>query len=156
MTTDSSWLILWLVLLLAWLTWTWWRPSASHWDPVTVRVQRLLKSRTPDDCPACRQPAVRAVAHVPTRPPVIPWPERKSRRGAPKRITTQGFACPNRGCDYYQITDAQIHALVGDGREGRHERIQTLRCQACQTTFSSRRDTPSIASKRQRSRWAKC
>jgi transposase-like protein len=43
---------------------------------------------------------------------------------------------------YYQITDAQIHALVGDGTDGRHEGIQTLRCQACQTTFSTRRDTP--------------
>jgi IS1 family transposase len=66
----------------------------------------------------------------------------KSRRGPPKRIDTQGFACPNRTCAYYQITDAQVHALVGNGVDGRHERIQTLRCQACHTTFSTRRDTP--------------
>jgi IS1 family transposase len=43
---------------------------------------------------------------------------------------------------YYRITDARIHALVGDGAEGKAERIQTLRCQACTTTFSTRRDTP--------------
>jgi hypothetical protein len=42
----------------------------------------------------------------------------------------------------YQITDAQIHALVGDGTHGRRERIQTLRCQACHTTFSTRYHTP--------------
>ncbi|HJZ46336.1 MAG TPA: integrase core domain-containing protein [Roseiflexaceae bacterium] len=45
-------------------------------------------------------------------------------------------------CAYYRITDAQIHALVGDGAHGRCERIQTLRCQACNTTFTTRRDTP--------------
>jgi IS1 family transposase len=32
--------------------------------------------------------------------------------------------------------------LVGDGTHGKTERIQTFRCQACQTTFSARRDTP--------------
>lgn len=42
----------------------------------------------------------------------------------------------------YQNTDAQIHALVGDGIDGKYERIQSLRCQACRTTFSTRRDTP--------------
>jgi IS1 family transposase len=74
--------------------------------------------------------------------PIRPWREVKSRRGAPKRIDTQGFACPNRMCVYHQITDAQIHALVGDGTEGKAERIQTLRCQACGSTFSVRHATP--------------
>jgi len=69
------------------------------------------------------------------------WCERKSRRGAPKRIDTQGFACLNRACVYYRITDPQVHALVGDGAHGKCERIQTLRCQACGTTFSTRRNT---------------
>jgi hypothetical protein len=40
------------------------------------------------------------------------------------------------------ITDAHIHALVGDGKHGSAERIQTFRCQACRTTFSARRHTP--------------
>jgi len=43
---------------------------------------------------------------------------------------------------YYGITEAQIHALVGDGKHGQAERIQTFRCQACHTAFSARRDTP--------------
>jgi len=42
----------------------------------------------------------------------------------------------------YQIIDAHIHALVGDGAHGQREQIQTLRCQACGATFSTRRDTP--------------
>jgi hypothetical protein len=32
--------------------------------------------------------------------------------------------------------------LVGDGKHGRVERIQTFRCQACCTTFTARRHTP--------------
>jgi hypothetical protein len=31
--------------------------------------------------------------------------------------------------------------LFGDGKHGRAERIQTFRCQACHTTFTSRRNT---------------
>ncbi len=73
---------------------------------------------------------------------MVPWRERKSPRGAPKRVNTQGFACPTPTCTYYRITDAQVHALVGDGTHGRHEPIQTFRCQACRTTFSAHRNTP--------------
>ena len=71
-----------------------------------------------------------------------PWRELKSRRGAPKRIDTAGFPCPNRLCPYFGITEAHIHALVGDGKHGKAERIQTFRGPACHTTFSARRDTP--------------
>jgi len=71
-----------------------------------------------------------------------PWHEVKSRRGAPKRIDTEGFACPNPQCPYFGITDAHIHALVGDGKHGRAEPIQTFRGPACHSTFSARRNTP--------------
>jgi transposase-like protein len=74
--------------------------------------------------------------------PVRPWREVISRRGAPKRVNTQGFACPNQQCAYFGNTDAHIHALVGDGKHGRAEQIQTFRCQACHSTFSARRNTP--------------
>jgi IS1 family transposase len=142
MPTVSYGLVLLTLLWLVWLVWTRrHRPSClSQKAAVTAEIQRLLKPRTPDDCPLCRQQATSAGSLA--RPPVTPWHERKSRRGAPRRIVTQGFACPNRACRYYQITDAQVHALVGDGTHGRRERIQTLRCQACHTTFSTRRDTP--------------
>jgi len=102
-------------------------------------VHRLLKPRTPVDCPVCRLSSS-GVRSVPA--PVRPWGEVKSRRGAPKRIPTEGFACPNQQCLYFGITEAHIHALVGDGKHGRTEPIQTFRCQACRTTFSARRHTP--------------
>jgi len=79
---------------------------------------------------------------VPALAPVRPWSEVKSRRRAPKRIPTEGFACPNRQCTYFGNTDAHKHALVGDGKHGKAVPIQTFRCQACRTTFTSRRNTP--------------
>jgi hypothetical protein len=100
MPTDSGWFVLLLVVALLWWAWTWRRqPSASQRVTVTARGQRLLKPRTPDDCPACCQPMTTATGITPTRAPVTPWCERKSRHGAPKRIDTHGFACPNRTCD---------------------------------------------------------
>ena len=102
----------------------------------------LLKPRSPHDCPACRLSCTPSSGVEPVPPPVRPWREVKSRRGAPKRVNTEGFACPNHQCLYSGITDAHIHALVGDGKHGHAEHIQTFRCQACRTTFSARRDTP--------------
>ena len=111
--------------------------------PSTKQIHhRLLKPRTPDDCPACRCQHAQPAPRPAPSPAVRPWKELKSRRGAPKRIPTDGFACPNHACAYHGITDAQLHALVGDGTHGTHERIQTFRCQACRTTFTSRRHTP--------------
>ena len=39
-----------------------------------------------------------------------PWREVKSQRGAPKRVNTEGFACPNPKCPDFGISDDQIHA----------------------------------------------
>ena len=110
------------------------RPGAAHAQS-TVSSSHAPQLIAPSVAspPPCVRPA-------PT--PVRPWREVKSRRGAPKRIHTEGFACPNRQCPYFGITDAHIHALVGDGKHGHAERIQTFRCQACHTTFSARRHTP--------------
>ena len=104
-------------------------------------LHRLLKPRSPDDCPACRLASPASLGEGPTPAPVQPWREVKSRRGAPKRIDTQGYACPNRQCAYFGNTDAREHALVGDGKHGRTEQIQPFRCQACHATFSARRNT---------------
>jgi hypothetical protein len=135
-------LVFFLILSLAllWhLSWLHHQPSHSQAGRRRTLVHRLLKPRTPLDCPLCRlcSSDVR-----PASAPVRPWCEVKSRRGAPKRIHTEGFACPNQQCSYFGITDAHIHALVGDGKHGRAEQIQTFRCQACRTTFTSRRNTP--------------
>src|SRR6266487_4792223 len=135
-------LVFFLILSLALLCrLSWPHLQLSHPQAGSRRalVHRLLKPRTPLDCPVCRlaSPGVK-----PASAPIRPWSEVKSRRGAPKRVNTEGFACPNQQCPYAGITDAHIHALVGDGKHGHAEQIQTFRCQACRTTFSARRHTP--------------
>ena len=106
------------------------------------KLHRLLKPRSPDDCPACCLASTASLGGGPAPAPVRLWSEVKSRRGAPKRVNTEGFACPNQQCPYSGITDVHIHALVGDGKHGHAERIQTFRCQAYRNTFTSRRITP--------------
>jgi hypothetical protein len=73
-------------------------------------VQRLPKPRSPLDCPACCLASTLSSVAEPVPLPGRPWREMKSRRGAPKRVNTEGFACPNRQCLYSGITDAHIHA----------------------------------------------
>ena len=82
-----------------------------------------LVPRCPDDCPACRLASPPSSVEGPVPLPVRPWREVKSRRGAPKRIDTQGYACPNPQCRYFGIIEAHLHALVGDGKHGHAERI---------------------------------
>ncbi len=122
------------------------RTSSSQGEAKRTRLPRLLKPRTPDDCPACRLASTALSAGGPALVPVRPWSEVKSRRGAPKRIDTGGFACPNPQCTYFENTEAHVHALVGNGKHGSAERIQTFRFQSCRTTFTSR---PQQASRRE-------
>jgi hypothetical protein len=132
-----------LSLALLWrLGWLPLQPSHSAVASRRSPIHRLLKPRTPLDCPCCRLGSTPSSAGGSVPAPVRPWPEVKSRRGAPKRIDTEGFACPNPHCPYFGITDAHIHALVGDGKHGHAEPIQTFRGPACHTTFTARRDTP--------------
>jgi len=138
-------LVVCLLLSLALLWRLCWLPlqlGSSRGGAKRSTLHRLLKPRYPDDCPACRLASTSSSGGEPAPGPVRPWREVKSQRGAPKRIPTEGLACPNQQCPYFGITDAHIHALVGDGRHGRAEQIQTFRCQACHTTFTSRRNTP--------------
>src|SRR5713101_395035 len=138
-------LLSFLMLSLAWLCQLYLPHhclSHSRAREMHLTVHRLLKPRTPLDCPACRLSSTLSSGVEPAPLPVRPWREVKSRRGAPKLVNTDGFACPNHQCPYFGITDAHVHALVGDGKHGLAERIQTFRCQACHTTFSARHDTP--------------
>ncbi len=127
---------------LCYLSWCHHGPAQLRAAARRTSIQRLLKPRTPRDCPACRLACTPSSGVRPAPAPVRPWREVKSRRGAPKRVNTEGFACPNQQCPYSGITDAHIHALVGDGTHGHAERIQTFRCQACHMTFTARRHTP--------------
>jgi transposase-like protein/IS1 family transposase len=134
--------LLLLLVRLGRLDWLHLQPFHLRGKAKRNTLHRLLKPRTPDDCPACRLASSASSAGEPVPVPVRPWCEVKSRRGAPKRIDTAGFACSNPQCQYFGSTDAQHHALVGDGKHGRAEPIQTFRCQSCRTTFTSRRNTP--------------
>jgi hypothetical protein len=137
-------LIIALLLCVLWVIVLWARRHHAQLDRASAAAirQRLLKPRTPDDCPACRHHPGRPPAAPAPPPAVRPWSDVKSRRGRPKQRATDGFACPNPACAYYRITHAAVHALVGDGTHGTREPIPTFRCQACRTTFTSRRDTP--------------
>ena len=100
MTGDVCWLGLLIIASLVWSAWVWrHRPHrVSHTALTTRPIQRLLRPRTPQDCPACRQPAA-APTHAPsTCPPIIAYSERKSRRAALGRIATQRCACPKHTC----------------------------------------------------------
>jgi hypothetical protein len=109
--------------------------------PRPLRRWRIwrLRPRTPADCPCCRLAAGPREQSAPSAVP--PWRQGRSRRGAPRRVSTEGYACHYLACLYYGITANNIHALVADGRRGRSDRIQRFRCQACGHTVSARADT---------------
>lgn len=115
----SIFLILLLACLLFSLVLLWhlgWLHFPSSHSAVASRhslVHRLLKPRCPDDCPACLLASTPSSSVRPASASVRPWCEVKSRRGAPKRVNTQDYACPNQQCPYFGITDAQIHAPLG-------------------------------------------
>lgn len=99
--------------------------------------------RTPLDCLHCQAQA--KTLELPTQvtaEPILAYNQTKSNRGHPKKIPTQGYACPNPKCLYYGCTHSAFHALVGDGCHGKATRIQTFKCQQCKTTFSQRKNTP--------------
>jgi hypothetical protein len=159
MTSAVCLLIIVLLLYLLWGIVPWIRRhNISQLDRSSAPASghRMLTPRTPDDCPACHRQSVRPPAAPALPPTVRPWRERKSRRGAPRRIPTVGFACPTRACVYYRITGAQIHALVGDGTHGTHESIQTFAAKRAKSHSPLGRIRPCIGSKRHHSAWATC
>jgi hypothetical protein len=84
-----------LSLALLWrLSWFHLQPSHSQAAKRRTLDQRLLKPRSPDDCPACRLASTRSLGAEPVPAPMRPWCEMKSHRGAPKRVNTEGFAKP--------------------------------------------------------------
>ncbi len=131
-------------LLLVWLLWTAWISGDGGerlLSPLQTRGQlRQRHPQSPRDCPVCR--AAHEMCETHTQRVVEPWAKRKSKRGRPRAIDTEGYGCPNPLCPYYKITDAPVHALVGDGRHYGADTIQNGRCQACHTKFSVRRGTP--------------
>ncbi len=74
---------------------------------------------------------------------IIPYAQRKSPRGRRTSLDTDGLACPNPGCPYFQITDATLHALMGYGYHRRPEPIRDFYGQAGHPLreFTARRQT---------------
>jgi IS1 family transposase len=126
------------LVLLAWRRRNAWHPAL----PQLLKRSRRLHPSTPDDCLHCRRAATSREDRDRLAATVRPWREVRSRRGAPRRVPTNGHACRNPRCLYYANTDAEIHALVAAGHQGRTDHIQQFRCQACGTKVSARWGTP--------------
>ena len=104
-----------------------------------LRKPRVMKPKSERDCPFC----VKEKGKLGSPKPEIPtaWSLRKGCGGPIKKISTQGYFCPNITCEYYGITDENIHALVGYGSHGKQEPIRDFKCQACRKKFTSRKNT---------------
>ena len=137
---DRLLLFVFAVLLLK-VSWKLYAPRLKRiWKKAKTRLPRRWKPRSPKDCPHCCA-GVR-LESLPARRDVIPYAKCKSTRGRKKEICTDSFACLNKECDYFAITDDAIHALVGNGKRGIRGDIQQFRCQACKVGFTCRRNTP--------------
>jgi hypothetical protein len=103
------------LLTVAWmcsLSWSHQGPSHSE-KRLPSLVLRRLKPRSPLACPLCCRSSADSSGQELSSRAVRPWRESKSRCGAPTRVMTEGFACPNAACQFSGITDAQIHAASG-------------------------------------------
>ena len=78
----------------------------------TAKGKRQMHPHSPQNCPAC----CGADSEVQSGQRVVPWAEQKSKRGRPKTVETDGYSCNNPDCVYYNITDSNLHALVGYGK----------------------------------------
>ncbi len=104
-----------------------WKALTKKRSLAKTTKSRELKAKTPIDCPYCGK-GEHKESIPPPDPTLIPY----------NQTNTQGYSCPNPDCYYYQVTDERIHALIGYGSHGKHERIPDLYCQACKTKFTTR------------------
>src|SRR3954454_22964329 len=70
----------------------WWLRRRGHPpQPRATPLARPWRPRTPNDCPACRARGAGPPRAAPPAPPVQPWRERTSRRGAPGAALGRGW-----------------------------------------------------------------
>ena len=137
---DRLLLVLFAFLLVR-VAWKVYAPRLRRrWRRAKAHLPRRWKPRSPKDCPHCCQAL--SLEPCPIERNVEPYIKRKSRRGRKKEICTGGYACLNPHCEYFGITDDQVHALVGNGKRGIKNDIQHFRCQWCSRDFTCRRNTP--------------
>lgn len=72
----------------------------------------------------------------------MPYRETKSPCGRRKILNTAGHACPKLACACFAVTDEVFHAVVGNGKRGQRQDIQSWKCQVRQKKFTSRLQTP--------------
>jgi len=111
------------------------------------RERSRPRTKTPADCPHCCS-AAQAAKEIDRIVEVIPYAERKSRRGRPKLSLTEGYCCHNPTCEYYGIRNSLIHALVADGDQLTGQGlVKQIKCQWCGSKFLVTRDTALYGSK---------
>ena len=103
------------------------------------RKPLVMKPKSDRDCPFCVKEKSRQGSLKPKMPSA--WSLRKGRGGLIKKISTRDLFCPNSDCEYFGITDENIHAMVEYGSHGKQEQIRDLKCQACGKKFTSRKNT---------------
>jgi transposase-like protein/IS1 family transposase len=142
--TEGFWLLRLLLLCLLLLSWAaYHRTYAQDWAKTPLlKIPRTwrLKPRTPEACEACQKRLT--IQLFRPRTDVVPSRETKSPCGRRKILNTAGHACPNLACAYFAVTDEVLHAVVGNGKRGQRQDIQSWKCQACQKKFTSRLHTP--------------
>src|ERR1700682_6445115 len=93
-----------------------------------ARKKRTRHPQTPCNCPACS--AKHKQCDITHQRVIPPWSAQHSGRSRPKRMETEGHSCNNPVCLYFQVTDSQLHALVGCGNHRGVDTIQYFKCQA--------------------------
>jgi hypothetical protein len=136
---ESEMLVILLVILLgAYYGWI-----GKRWRKVEQGKEKRawnLHPRPPADCQDCRLALPEGLLKVNRSPD--PWGMVKSRRGRPKEHNSDGYACMNRRCAYYRITDRHIHALRWDGQRNQCEATDQWECGACGSKHTARLGTP--------------
>jgi hypothetical protein len=104
-----------------------------------TRKPQVMQPKSEKDCPFCVAGKGKSAEKKADLPQA--WNQRKGNGGRRKKLSTQGWFCPNEGSEYYWMAEETIHALVRNGWHGKHEAIQDLKCQACRKKFTMRRNT---------------
>lgn len=142
--TIGTWLLRLLfigVLIMSWMAYRHAYPEGWAQTP-HLKALRPWRPRhvAADACEACQKGLSLQIFRARTN--VVPYRAMKSTCGRRKTLNTAGHACPNPACAYFAVTDETLHAVVGNGKRGKHKDIQYWKCQACAQKFTSRLHTP--------------
>lgn len=135
---------IWAALFVSLIFRLYWLLKVARLWPIGAELREQLngtrqwRPRSPLDCAAC---CAMAPPHSGILVEIQPWSQIRNRRGAKKRIDSQGQACKNPACVYYNNPAAAVHAMVSDGVRGKTDSIRRWKCQACGRTVTERHNT---------------